>query len=47
MSLSWSAPVNIDGSGYFTSVSCASSSFCMAVGDYGNAIVGKELIDGV
>ena len=34
----WSAPQNVDGSGEFTSVSCASSQFCAAVDIYGNVL---------
>ena len=34
----WSAPQNVDGSGDFTSVSCASSQFCAAVDIYGNVL---------
>jgi hypothetical protein len=45
---SWSAPTDIDGSsgsvtnGGPVSVSCVSSTFCIAVDGDGNAIVGKR-----
>ena len=35
----WSAPVNIDGSDFLSSVSCTSSSFCVAVDASGNALI--------
>jgi len=38
-SLTWSTPVDIDGSNDLSSVSCASSSFCVAVDDGGYALI--------
>jgi hypothetical protein len=36
--IAWSSPVNIDGSNALASVSCTSSSFCVAVDGNGNAL---------
>jgi len=39
---SWSTPVSIDGRVLLTSISCASSSFCVAADGYGNAVIYKH-----
>jgi len=44
---SWSAGNHIDGTNSLEAVSCASASFCVAVDDVGNAVVGRAVAPSV